>query len=78
MMRIGVPVECQHKHAATWVIEIQGFDIRHVGVCKEETCQCPKGELGEGWMPIGEPFILWTPTGEPFIISGPPSPTPGQ
>lgn len=67
MMRVGVPVECQNKHVATWVIEIHGFDIKHVGVCKAETCQCLKGELGEGWTPIGEPFVF-----------GPPSPTPDQ
>jgi len=58
MIKIGVPVKCQNGHKAVWIMHITGFECYQDGVPKDEQCQCPKNDLGEGWHACGEPFII--------------------
>lgn len=58
MIKIGIPVECQNGHKATYVIAVNGLDPKHFGVDKSENCSCPKFDISEGWKQCGEPFII--------------------
>lgn len=57
-MKIGIPVKCQNGHKATWVVEFRGLDAVSLGVDHVGKCKCPKHEIGQGYFPDGEPFLL--------------------
>lgn len=54
---IFVPVECQNGHKATWYIEIDGLNITDIGVPYYEQCDCPKWDIGQGYVAIGKPKL---------------------
>lgn len=57
-MKIGIPVECQNGHKATWRMLITGLEKKDIGVKNSENCKCPKFDFGEGWKACGEPFFI--------------------
>lgn len=59
-MKIALPVICQNGHKAT---SYYNFDIRSMDFVwelpsKKETCDCPKGDIGEGWFQNGKPELV--------------------
>lgn len=48
-MKIGVPVICQNGHKAVYYFNLEELDWKDIGVAKEENCDCPKWEFGQGW-----------------------------
>lgn len=58
-MKIGIPVKCQNGHKATWVFEFRGLDAVSMGAFGDPNrCKCPKHDIGQGYFPDGEPFVL--------------------
>lgn len=45
-MKVAVPVTCHNGHEAKWYIEINGIEVRHLGVPNDEKCDCPKWNVG--------------------------------
>jgi len=57
-MKIGIPVQCQNGHKATWVVELRGLEHYHQGVPDSEKCDCPKHDFGMGYSACGEPAVI--------------------
>ena len=58
-MRICLPVICQNGHKAMshFRFDRQSMEFVWEGVTREESCKCPKHDVGQGWRANGDPFI---------------------
>lgn len=65
---VGLPVECQNKHCATYWYKLpfNGISFISVGVLPIENCLCPKTQFNQGWRRIKGDLII-KQEGEKFI-----------
>lgn len=48
-MKVGIPVQCQNGHRATYWFELIRLTWHDRGVVESERCDCPKHGLEQGW-----------------------------
>jgi hypothetical protein len=48
-VKIGVPVVCQNGHRAVFWYELFGLTWSDRGVSRDQQCDCPKHDMGQGW-----------------------------
>lgn len=51
--KLRIRVVCQNGHEAWSYFERRGLDIWWRGVPREEQCDCPKADFGEGYRAAG-------------------------
>lgn len=57
MIEIHTPMKCQNEHPNVFVIKFAGGDVISQSWLLP-LCKCPKGEIGEGYAPSGDDYVI--------------------
>lgn len=58
--RIALPVVCQngHKNLSHYRFDRQSMDFVWQPPLHETACRCPKSDMGQGYKPDGDPYVV--------------------